>query len=135
MASDSETAEVPSTEGDNEKKKLDLTVKVDDRAEDQEPTGFLNTTDSQFTFAANDVAFEISPSPGRDFYDIFFRGNRIRKEGVDSVALPNVAESYWIYFTPAGVLTKQASPSVEQTDDIMRNNIPVTYIITEEEFF
>ncbi len=29
MASDSETAEAPSTEGDNEKKKLDLTVKVE----------------------------------------------------------------------------------------------------------
>ena len=60
----------------------------------KESTGFLNRTDSQIGLAG--LVFSIQPTGAS--YDYYSYGTKYTKFGVDSVTLPNVTDTYYIYF-------------------------------------
>jgi len=68
-----------------------------------EPTGFVNRTDSVVTF--DDVTFTLSIQPTVDSFDIFIKGNKCTKTSEESVSLDNnLSGNHYFFYNEDGVL-------------------------------
>ena len=71
----------------------------------KEPTGFENQTDSLISFATSTRTFTISTSSGSTNFNVYYRGNKINKTGVSTITIPAVTATYFVYYSPTGVLS------------------------------
>ena len=74
---------------------------------EMEPTGFAVRTDSIISF--NDPTRTFSISPRNTSYTIYNSGRRFVKSTTETVQIPNVSGSYYLYFDANGVLTTFSS--------------------------
>ncbi|MHA2402665.1 MAG: hypothetical protein ACXADH_06700 [Candidatus Kariarchaeaceae archaeon] len=87
-----------------------------------EPTGFLNRTDSVLSFVGGTRTFTITPTGA--FFNIWQQGVEYSITAADSIVIPDTAGVHAIYYD-AGVLTQTANPSRSTYDDLMVNRVLV----------
>lgn len=71
-------------------------------AQEKEPTGFVNRTDSVISFDESTRTFSIAPTGTS--YDVFCSGVRFTKTTVESIQIPDVTGPNYIVFNPNGEL-------------------------------
>lgn len=108
----------------------DGAVKLDDLAASDRPTGFENRTDSELSW--DNPNFGIQPVG--DFYDVFLRGLRVRKQDEETIEIPNVTGVHYVYFDAVtGVLSLSTDPTPEQIDALLRTQCMVSILVTNNE--
>jgi len=69
----------------------------------QEPTGFINRTDTKILF--NDATRTFTISALTSSFDVYYRGNKFTKT-TESIVIPNISGLHFIYYSSAGVLSQ-----------------------------
>jgi len=89
-----------------------------------EPSGFPNRTDSQYSFTDGTRTFQISPVSGS--YSFFVKGVEFTKSGTDSVVWPDSEGAHYHYFDDTGTLqTTQDVAVLEEV--VLREGAFVAY--------
>jgi hypothetical protein len=80
----------------------------------KEPTGFPNRTDSVMSFDPGTRIFTIAPAVTS--FDVFIKGFKFTKTASQSVTIPNLDGSHYIYFDIDGILqtTQAIGPEIFQ---------------------
>jgi hypothetical protein len=88
----------------------------------KEPTGFATRADSTMSFNNTSRIFTIQPT-GASF-DFYVKGQKFTKSTAQTVTIPNLAGTHYIYFDSAGTLNStQAFSSSLITDNAFVSNI------------
>lgn len=75
----------------------------------KEPTGFINLIDSQVTF--NDSNRTLTIQPTGISFDVYVKGRHFLKTAAETIAIPSLPGSHYIYYTPSGTLASTQTPS------------------------
>jgi hypothetical protein len=77
----------------------------------REPTGFINRTDSTISFVDGTRIFTIAPvSTSFSFY---IKGEKFTKTTAQSITIPNLTGTHYIYFNTSGALETTQVPSAD----------------------
>jgi hypothetical protein len=88
----------------------------------KEPTGFANLTDSTMSFVDGTRIFTIAPTSTS--FDFYVKGTKFTKSSAQTVTVPNLSGTHYIYFNSSGVLsTTQVADVLLFTDNAIVSNI------------
>jgi len=112
---------ITSTEVQSAIEELDdkTSVTSDIAIDTKEPTGFINRTDSTISFVDGTRVFTIAPvSTSFSFY---IKGEKFTKTTAQSITIPNLTGTHYIYFNTSGALETTQVPSADifQVDAII----------------
>lgn len=101
---------------------------------EREPTGFLNTVDSQFEFDENSRGLSLSPTVTGSTYEYWIKGDRYEGSYTQTITISDVDGNHAIYLSPTisgvGELVDDTSISVEE---VIRDNAYVALVAWDVE--
>jgi len=77
----------------------------------KEPTGFINRTDSTISFVDGTRIFTIAPVATS--FSFYIKGEKFTKTTAQSITIPNLTGTHYIYFNTSGALETTQVPSAD----------------------
>lgn len=97
-----------------------------------DPTGFVNITDSTISFSDSSPDRTLTIQPSGVSFDIYVKGKKFTKTSLETKQITAAEGNHYIYYDDNGVLQESVTPSSTQIANLIKNYALITIIYFDD---